>query len=195
LGAVPTSTEPTAADRLARAQSIASTAALKAAAISGGLALPAGPLGMATVVPDLIAIWKLQAQMVADIASAYGKKAYLSKEQMLYCLFRHAAAQAVRDLVVRMGERLLIRRVPLRVFQNAANKVGIRVTQRVVAKSISRWLPIVGALGVGAYATTTPVRLPARPSSCSVARSTSKPNETVREFLNDAKNEILCKLR
>jgi hypothetical protein len=153
LGKVPSSDEPMASDDpLRRAQSLSRIAALKAAGISGGFALPPGPLGMATIVPDLVAIWKLQAQMVADIASTYGKKAYLTKEQMLYCLFKHAAAQAVRDFVVRVGERVLIRRVSLRVFQNAARKVGVKITQRVAGRAISRWLPIVGAVGIGAYA-------------------------------------------
>src|SRR5438552_240644 len=153
IGKVPSSDEPTIpGDPLPHVQSLASRAALKASGLSATLALPPGPFGMATIIPDLIAIWKIQAQMVADIASAYGKTAYLTQEQMLYCLFRHAAAQAVRDLVVRVGERMLVRRVSLRVFQNAARKVGMKVTQRLIAKSISRWLPIIGALGVGPYA-------------------------------------------
>jgi uncharacterized protein (DUF697 family) len=153
IGKVPSSDEPTIpGDPLPHVQSLASRAALKASGLSATLALPPGPFGMATIIPDLIAIWKIQAQMVADIASAYGKTAYLTQEQILYCLFRHAAAQAVRDLVVRVGERMLVRRVSLRVFQNAARKVGMKVTQRLIAKSISRWLPIIGALGVGAYA-------------------------------------------
>lgn len=90
--------------------------------------------------------------MVADIAGTYGKQTFLTREQMLYCLFRHTAAQAVRDLVVRVGDRFLVRRVLLRAFQTIARKVGVRITQRVIGKSISRWLPIIGALGVGAYA-------------------------------------------
>jgi len=153
LSRVPDTDEaPAATDPLIRCRSIASAAALKAAAISAGLALPPGPLGLLTILPDLISIWKIQAQMVADIAGVYGKTAYLTREQMLYCLFKHAASQAVRDLVVRVGERIFVRRVSLRAFQSAARKVGIRITQRVIGTGISRWLPIVGALGIGAYA-------------------------------------------
>jgi hypothetical protein len=37
------------------------------------MALPPGPLGLATVIPDLLAIWKLQQQLVADIAAVFGK--------------------------------------------------------------------------------------------------------------------------
>ena len=39
-----------------------------------------------------------------------------------------------------------------RSLQAIARKVGVKITQRVIAKSVTRWLPIVGAVGVGAYA-------------------------------------------
>lgn len=90
--------------------------------------------------------------MVADIAAIYGKKSTLTQEQMLYCLFRHTAAQAVQDIVVRVGERFLVRRASLKTLQMVAQRVGVHVTQRAIGKGISRWLPIVGAAGVGAYA-------------------------------------------
>lgn len=152
ISEVPSTDEHKTKDPLARARHIANTGAAKAALLSGGLALPPGPLGFATIIPDLIAIWKLQAQMVADIAGVFGKKAFLTREQMLYCLFKHAAAQLVRDLVTRVGERLLVRRVSLGAMQRTIRKIAGRVTQRIIGKALSRWLPIVGAVGVGAYA-------------------------------------------
>jgi hypothetical protein len=105
-----------------------------------------------TILPDLVSIWKIQAHMVADMAGAFGQQVYLGREQMLYCLFRHAAAQAMRDVVVRVGERILIRQPTFHVVQRVLRKVGVRITQRLTAGAIARWLPIVGALGVGAYA-------------------------------------------
>jgi len=152
LSDIPSTSEGEVSDPLVRARAIASNAALKASIVSGSLALPPGPAGIITILPDLVGVWKIQAQMVADIAGAFGKQATLTREQMLYCLFRHAAVQAVRDLVARVGERILIERVTLRTLQAAARKVGVKVTQRVIAKSVARWLPIIGALGVGAYA-------------------------------------------
>jgi hypothetical protein len=152
IGRIP-STDELKSDRpLDRVRSIATVAATKAAITAGSLALPPGPLGWLTILPELIAIWKIQAQMVADIAGAFGKEAFLAREQMLFCLFRHTAAQAVRDLVVRVGERVLVRRVSLRAAQAIAKKIGIRITQRAIGKGVSRWLPIVGALGVAGYA-------------------------------------------
>ena len=149
---VPDTGESTASDPMVRSRTIARDASVRAALISGGLALPPGPLGVATIIPDLIAIWKIQGQMVADIAGAYGKSALLNKEQMIYCLFRHAAAQVVRDLVTRIGERFLIRQVSLQVMQRILEKVSYKVSQRVLGRVISRWLPIAGAVAVGSYA-------------------------------------------
>jgi hypothetical protein len=149
---IPESREPHAADATTRDLELISHAALRAAAVSGALALPPGPLGIATILPDLYAIWRIQAKLVADIAAANGKSAYLTQETMLYCLFKHMAAQAIRDIAVRAGERVLVRRVSLRAMQKTALAIGGKVTQRVIQKAVSRWLPIVGAIGVGAYA-------------------------------------------
>lgn len=152
LSEIPETTELESVTPEERAKEIARNAAIKATLLAGALALPPGPLGYLTILPDLVGIWKIQAQMVADIAAAFGKTKYLGKEQMLYCLFRHAAAQAMRDIVVRVGERILIRRPALRVVQQVLRRVGVRITQRLAGRQIARWLPIIGALGVGAYA-------------------------------------------
>jgi hypothetical protein len=149
---VPSTAEPASETPEVRCRAIIRGAALKAAGASGTLALPPGPWGMLTVLPDLVAVWKIQAQMVADIAGAYGRTAVLSPEQMLYCLFRQTGSQAVRDLVVRVGDRLAIRRVPRRVIQRTLRQIGLKMTQRLAGRTVSRWLPVVGALGVAAYA-------------------------------------------
>jgi hypothetical protein len=149
---VPQTTELLSPVPQERARAIQTAAALRAAAVSGALALPPGPLGLVTILPDLIMVWRIQSQMIADIAGAYGKSARLTPEQMVYCLFRHAAAQVVRDLVARVGERLVFRRATLRALQAIALRLGVKVSQRVIAKSVARWLPIVGSVGVAGYA-------------------------------------------
>ena len=149
---VPSSTESEGGSPADRSRALMMSAASQAGAAAGALALPPGPLGMLTIVPDLIAVWRIQRQLVADIAAAYGKSAELHRETMMYCLFRHAAAQAVRDLVVRVGERLFLRRVSIVTIERSMRRVGVAASQRAVGRAVSRWLPIVGALGVGAYA-------------------------------------------
>jgi hypothetical protein len=149
---VPPSKVGDSKDPAAEARRLANRAAQRAALTAGSLALPPGPLGWLTLLPELIAIWKIQGQMVSDIAAAYGREASLGREQMLWCLFRHTAAQAFRDLVVQMGDRLVFRRMSYGVAQRVAKQIGVKLTQRTLSEGISRWLPVIGALGVGAYA-------------------------------------------
>jgi hypothetical protein len=152
VGSIPMSGEHAAAAPRTRARALVMKSALKSAAISGSLALPPGPVGLITILPDLFAIWRIQAKLVADIAAVYSKTGFLTTETMLFCLFKHAAAQAVRDLVVRTGERVLIERPTWRTLQRISAKIGAKTTQRILGRGASRWVPIVGALGVAGYA-------------------------------------------
>ncbi|HYF60133.1 MAG TPA: hypothetical protein VEA81_14375 [Burkholderiaceae bacterium] len=131
---------------------LARQAARRAAVVSGGLSLPPGPLGMLTLVPDLVAIWRIQSQLVADIAGLHGRSASLSREQMLYCLFRHAASQLLRDVVVRAGQRVVVHRLTSGAMRTLAARLGVQLSGQMVAKAASRWVPGVGAAAVAAYA-------------------------------------------
>jgi hypothetical protein len=152
LSVIPESTQEQSLDPKLRARELIGAAALRAAAISGTLALPPGPLGLLTILPDLVGIWRVQAQLVADIARTCGKTPSLTQEAMLYCLFRHAASHVLRDLVTRVGERVIFKRATLRAFQRMTRRVGITVTQRLAGKAVAQWVPLVGAVGIAAYA-------------------------------------------
>ncbi|MEO8654829.1 MAG: hypothetical protein ABI409_11955 [Ramlibacter sp.] len=152
IGVVPTTGEVVDDSPDARAKAIARRAAATAAGISGSTALVPGPLGLLTLVPDLLGVWRVQAQMVADIAGTYGKSARLTEEQMVYCLFKHMLSQGLRDIVVRVGERYLVRRATLRLIQNLAKLIGVSMSQRLVGKAAARWLPGLGAACVAGYA-------------------------------------------
>ena len=127
-------------------------AAAKAALAAGTLALPVGPLGWATIAPEMLAVWHIQRQLVADVAALYGRSAQLGPSQMLWCLFRHTAAQALRDLSVRVGERVVVRPAAQVLLQRAAEAIGVHLGKKAASRALSRWVPIAGAAGVGAYA-------------------------------------------
>src|SRR4029450_3264200 len=82
INEVPSSVETQSSDALLRARKLTAGASLRAAAISGALALPTGPLGWLTILPDLAAIWRVQAQLVADIGAAFGKRGKLTEESV-----------------------------------------------------------------------------------------------------------------
>lgn len=149
---VPASSEHQVQAPEMRAYAVARSAARQASLLAGSLALPPGILGWLTVLPELVGVWKLQSQMVSDIAALFGKSATLGREQMIYCLFKHVSAQLARDLVVQVGERYLVQASSLAFMQTVARTLGIKATQRIMGKSAARLVPLLGVIGVSAYA-------------------------------------------
>ncbi len=148
---------PQSEERLSPTPDVRSTELIKKAStttagISGGAALVPGPLGLLTILPDMYAIWRVQAQLVADIAAVYGKTGTLGKEQMIWCLFKHSAAHVAGDFVVQVGERYIVHPRSLQWIQKAVGMLGIKIAQRVLGKSVARFLPVLGAAAVARYA-------------------------------------------
>ncbi|WP_158080764.1 EcsC family protein [Pelomonas sp. KK5] len=152
VGRVPASELPASEHPAQRAEAIIEAACRRAAAISASLAIPPGPWGLATVIPDLTLIWDLQARMVADIAAVYGRSASLGREHMLWCLFKHTGAQAFRDIAVRRGERWLVRKVSQLALKQASRAVGSRLAEKALGRSVARFVPLAGAVGIGLFA-------------------------------------------
>jgi hypothetical protein len=152
IGEVPPPRTHAMTDPASEASAIARRAAKQAAFLSGSLALPPGPLGMLTILPDLYLIWKTQRQMIADLFGLYGRSAELTRTHMLYCLFRHAASHVLRDVVVRTGQRVIVRHVAAGTLQGVAQRIGVTLTKRIAGTAASRWVPMAGAAAVGAYA-------------------------------------------
>ncbi len=152
IAEVPDARTHAVADAARAAERIARSAAQKAALVSGSLALPPGPLGLVTVLPDLYLIWKVQRQMVADIFALHGRSAELTGGHMLYCLFRHMASQLLRDFAVRAGQRVVIEQLSSGALRSVLSTLGTAVTQRLAGTAASRWVPLAGAAAVGAYA-------------------------------------------
>jgi hypothetical protein len=152
IAEVPAPRTHAAPDAAGAAERIARSAAQRAALVSGSLALPPGPLGLATVLPDLYLIWKVQRQMVADIFALHGRTAELTQTHMLYCLFRHMASQVLRDVAVRTGQRVVIEQLSSGALRHALSRLGTTVTRRLAGTAASRWVPLAGAAAVGAYA-------------------------------------------
>jgi hypothetical protein len=148
---VPTTAEQQTSNAFTRARELIADASVKAAGISGTIALQATPSAWPVIISELAAIWRLQAQMVADVGAAFGKNGRLTEESIVYCLFRHTAAQFVRELVTGVVERRKSHNSS-RATDSALEKIGTEILQRITRRKSSRWLPVLGALAVAAYA-------------------------------------------
>ena len=135
----------------ARADILIKQAALKAAAVSTSLSIPAGFTGVLTSIPDIAAVWRIQAQLVSDIACTYGKFALLSREAMVWCLFRHSAASLLRDVAVRTGSRIVVQKRSFTALQKLLQKIGVKISANFLGRIALRAIPAIGAIGNGAY--------------------------------------------
>ena len=88
---------------------------------------------------------------MSDIAATYGKFAQLSREAMVWCLFRHSAAQLVRDIAVRTGSRIVVQKVSFAVLEALLKKIGLKVSTKFLGRAALRAIPAIGAIGNGAY--------------------------------------------
>lgn len=136
----------------AAARELAGAAALKAALAAGSLALPGGVLGWLAVLPQLRTVWRIQVQLVVDIAALHGHRGRPTRDEILHCLFQHATARTVQQVATRAGAGLPAGSIPGRVLQLVARRVAVRLVRRVAGRRWARLLPLVGAVGIGAYA-------------------------------------------
>ena len=149
---IPDSLHAATNDPEGKAKALIQQAAFKAATVSATLSIPAGFTGILTAIPDIAAIWRIQAQLVSDIAACYGKIALLSREAMVWCLFRHSAASLLRDIAVRTGSRIIVQKLSTSALKALVKKIGIKISSTFVSKSLLRAIPAIGAIGNGAYA-------------------------------------------
>ena len=126
-------------------------AAIKASAVSATLSVPAGVTAVLNSLPDIAAIWRIQAQLVSDIAATYGKFAELRREAIDWILFRHSAAQLVRDIAVRTGSRIVVQKLSLAALEALLKKIGLKISTKILGKIALRAIPAIGAIGNGAY--------------------------------------------
>lgn len=91
--------------------------ALQSAAISSGLSALPGMYGSLAVFPEIYLLIRLQSRMVKDIATLLGKESYLSKELILYCLFKENQIHFFDTSFRMIGTRLVIRPVSLNFLE------------------------------------------------------------------------------
>lgn len=132
-------------------KSIIGACSTQNALIAGGSSLIPGPLGMVAAIPEIILILKNQMTLCYDIGVAQGKESKITKEVLLH-VFLSSFGMAGIGLAVMHGSKLLVKRASLRVLQKIIHILGGKITQKLLKSLVSKWLPIVGAAAMAAWA-------------------------------------------
>jgi uncharacterized protein (DUF697 family) len=132
-------------------EEMTSRASWEAFWVSTAAGIPPGPLGMTTIVPELITITKIQINLVYRIAKFYNKEQLVTPTIILHILATALGIVLGRNLLRKMGTRFIVKALSLQVIKTMAQKLGITIGTRLLAKIGARWIPIVTAPIFGAF--------------------------------------------
>lgn len=122
---------------------------LQAAALSSALSVLPGNLGVMSVLPEIYFLLRLQSRMVKDIAIILGKESYLSKELLLYCLFKENKIDIINTSSRITGTRLLIRPISLYNLQTIFYSVIYSKSSKIVPRKNKGLLSLISMLTGG----------------------------------------------
>jgi hypothetical protein len=122
---------------------------LQAAALSSALSVLPGNLGVMSILPEIYFLIRLQSRMVKDIAILLGKESYLSKELLLYCLFKENKINIFNTSIRTTGTRLLIRPISLDNIQTIFYSVIYSKSSKIVPRKNKGLLSLISMLTGG----------------------------------------------
>ena len=128
------------------------------ALVAGAAGLIPGPWGMLAAVPEIITVIRNQAKMISDICIACGQHRHLRAELVVGILISTMGSGG-GSLIAVQGGKLLVRRASLRVMQKVIAMLGGKVTQQLLKSMVGKWLPVVGAAAMAAWARFTTKKL------------------------------------
>ncbi len=135
------------------AQGRINKAAIQAAALSAGLAIPPGFAGFVTLIPGILAIWKLQRKLVMEIADLYGADPVMRRKRMIHCFAGHSAAQLAKDLLVKDKKWLFLKKTTGEGTEQLMRHLGIGIVKKKgVHCFVQRMVPVLGSVLAGVYA-------------------------------------------
>jgi hypothetical protein len=131
---------------------VANRAARKCAAISGSSAISLLPTGYTAILSEAVTIWKIQSQMVVDIAALFGKTPALTPRHMIYCLLRHGGNKAVASALLQPTIQLMIKRLCTRFVRDFSTRLGLRISGRALGPGAALVLQALSSIGFATLA-------------------------------------------
>jgi hypothetical protein len=120
-------------------------AAKKAFRVSTALGLIPGPIGMATIIPEVAALAGIQIGLIRRIAGYHHKQEKVSTELVLLILGNVMGVAAGEALVRKMGAALVVRSVNTGVIRGISRAVGSRIVEKAAERAAGRWIPAMTA--------------------------------------------------
>lgn len=120
-------------------------AAMTAFEVSAAVSLVPGPVGMAAILPEVMALVRIQTELVYKIAKYHHTEEEVNTA-ILLLIFGNALGVAAGEAVVkRVGERIVVRALDTVIARRIARRIGASVVESALRKAAARWIPFVTA--------------------------------------------------
>ncbi|MBN1664074.1 MAG: zinc ribbon domain-containing protein [Deltaproteobacteria bacterium] len=129
-------------------------ASRQAFAISTCAGMIPGFLGFFSILPELIAVTKLQINLVYKLAKYYGK-AHLLNPSIIFSIFATAMGVGEHRIFMRnVGPRIMVKALSSQAIRSLAPRIGTRISARIAGRRLARWIPVLSAPAFGYFSMT-----------------------------------------
>jgi len=126
-------------------------AARKAFWVSTTLSAVWGPAGLATILPEIMALMKIQMNLVYKIAN-YHQKLNTVSQPVILLVFANALGLTIGPQVLRkIGAILVVKSMSTPVIKRIAQKIGMEIAIKISQRAAGRWIPVLLAPVFGLF--------------------------------------------
>lgn len=121
--------------------------------------VPAGPLGILAVAPEIITVMRNQIAMIYDVGVAYDKQQYLNKELLAGVLISSLGTGLITPginavanrVIIAQGSKIITRKLTPSIFKRIVHQLTGNVVNSATKSIVSKYLPGVGATAMGLW--------------------------------------------
>lgn len=114
-------------------------------------ALPPGPIGWLTILPEIIAVTKIQINLIYKIAEYYNKRPVINSTMVMLIFANEAGVNIGKKVLTRVGRKVIIRALGSKAIRPIAQKIGARIGTKITSRLVGRWIPVIIAPIFGAF--------------------------------------------
>ncbi len=111
--------------------------------LSTGAGMPIGPIGMATIIPELIGLIKIQVNLIHRIAKYYNQDARVSATVVLFILGNALGVVLKHAVAEKIGAQIAARAVGAEGVKRLTQKIGERIGAELLQRAAGRWMPFI----------------------------------------------------
>jgi hypothetical protein len=111
--------------------------------ISTGAGIPTGPVGLATIIPEVIAITKLQINLIFKVAKFHQQEAKVNKTIILAVLGVAVGVVLKHALINKVGTRVIVKSLSAEGAKRITREIGEKFAAGLLKRGLGRWIPLM----------------------------------------------------